>query len=60
MKCSAVILTQACLLAGDRERLAMTTIIRFFKRLFQHDETCSIPDALLQDIGLTKVLVYFP
>ena len=33
----------------------MTTFIHFFKRLIHDDEICAIPDALLQDIGLSKV-----
>jgi hypothetical protein len=38
----------------------MNTIIHFFKRLLHHDEIPPVPDAVLQDIGLTKVFVYFP
>jgi hypothetical protein len=61
MKRSAVILTQARLLVIDRERLAMmTTFIHFFKRLIHHDEICPVPDALLRDIGLSRVLMYLP
>ena len=43
----------------DRERLAMTTFIHFFKRLIHHDEIYAVPDALLRDIGLSKMLVDF-
>jgi len=38
----------------------MTTIIHFFQRLIHHNENWPIPDALLQDIGLSRVLVEFP
>jgi hypothetical protein len=60
MKRSAVILTQARLLARDRERLAMTTFIHFFKRLIHHDEICPVPDALLRDIGISRGWMYLP
>jgi len=39
---------------------SMTTIIHFFQRLIHHNENWPIPDALLQDIGLSRVLVEFP
>jgi hypothetical protein len=38
----------------------MIILIHFFQRLFHQNETCPVPDALLQDIGLTRVLVEFP
>ena len=37
----------------------MTTFVHFFKRLIHHDEICAVPDALLRDIGLSKMLVDF-
>src|SRR3954451_10016679 len=57
MMCSVVILPRGHLLATDRERLAMFTFIYFFKRLSHHNEMCPFPDALLRDIGLSKLLV---
>jgi hypothetical protein len=59
MKRSAVILTQARLLVVDRERLAMTTIFSFFKRLIHHNEICPVSDAVLRDIGSSRVFVLF-
>jgi hypothetical protein len=56
---SAVILTQSRLLPANRERFAMITFIHFLKRLIHRNEIWSVPDALLQDIGLTRVLVEF-
>jgi hypothetical protein len=37
----------------------MTNFIHFIRRLFHHDEASPVPDALLRDIGLPRVLVYF-
>ena len=38
----------------------MFTFIHFFKRLIHHNEICPVPDALLRDIGLSRLLVNFP
>ena len=57
---SVVILPREYLLVGDRERLAMFTFIHFFKRLIHYNEMCPVPDALLRDIGLSRLLVNFP
>ena len=57
---SVVILPRGHLLAADREQLAMFTFIHFFKRLIHHNEICPVPDALLRDIGLSRLLVNFP
>jgi hypothetical protein len=38
----------------------MMTFIHFFTRLIHHNDICPVPDALLRDIGLSKVLVDFP
>jgi hypothetical protein len=38
----------------------MTTFIHFFReRLIHYDEICAVPDALLRDIGLSKMLADF-
>jgi hypothetical protein len=37
----------------------MITFIHFFRRLIHQNEIWCVPDALLQDIGLTRVLVEF-
>ena len=58
---SVVILPREYLLVADRERLAMFTFIHFFKRLIHYNEMCPVfPDALLRDIGLSRLLVNFP
>ena len=56
---SVVILPRGHLLAADRERLTMMTFIHFFQRLIHHNEICPVPDALLRDIGLSRLLVNF-
>jgi hypothetical protein len=38
----------------------MITFIHFLKRLIHHNEVCPVPDALLRDIGLSRLLVEFP
>ena len=38
----------------------MTTFIHFLKRLIHHDEICPVPDALLRDIGISRVWMYLP
>jgi hypothetical protein len=38
----------------------MMTFIHFFKRLIHHNDICEVPDALLRDIGLSRLLVNFP
>jgi hypothetical protein len=38
----------------------MTTIIRFFKRLIHDNEICPVSDAVLRDIGSSRVFVLFP
>ena len=38
----------------------MFTFIHFFKRLIHYNEMCPVPDALLRDIGLSRLLVNFP
>jgi len=37
----------------------MMTFIHFFQHLIHHNENCPVPDALLRDIGLSRLLVNF-
>jgi hypothetical protein len=37
----------------------MTTLVNFLRRLSRHHEPCSMPQALLRDIGLSRVLIEF-
>jgi hypothetical protein len=37
----------------------MTTLVNFLRRLSHHHEPASVPEALLRDIGLSKVLIEF-
>ena len=38
----------------------MVTFIHFFRRLIHQNEICPVSDALLLDIGLSRLLVNFP
>jgi uncharacterized protein YjiS (DUF1127 family) len=38
----------------------MTTLVDFFKRALRHRELNRVPDAVLRDIGLSRVSVEFP
>jgi hypothetical protein len=38
----------------------MITFIHFFKRFIYHNDIYPVPDALLRDIGLSRLLVNFP
>ena len=38
---------------------AMTTLICFLQRLTRLDEPCPVPDAVLRDIGLSRLIVAF-
>ena len=37
----------------------MTILVKFLKRLSCHYEPSSVPEALLRDIGLSRVLIEF-
>jgi uncharacterized protein YjiS (DUF1127 family) len=37
----------------------MTSLVNFLRRLSQHYEPASVSEALLRDIGLSRVLIEF-
>ena len=37
----------------------MTTLVNFLRHLSQHHEPSSVPEAVLRDIGLSRVLIEF-
>jgi hypothetical protein len=37
----------------------MTTLVKFLKLLSRHHEHSPVPDGLLRDIGLSRILIEF-